>query len=276
MKTDFPRICKRGNSYILRRYVNGKRICFYSRDIEELIEYDKLLDKGIMPAKRIGVGYSEDELNRILPNNRKWKWVKGYDGLYAISDFGDVYSFHKSIKGIRISTTNSKGWYLSFKAISKTGICETIRVHIAVCEAFIGEIPKGYQVHHKNGNKQDNRVGNLEILSPREHCLETIKQNPHCLDGMIAYNKGRIIDDGRKRYAKSKEPKSRFKYGKILQYSLDGEFINSYSNAADAYRDTGVCQRNILQVASKTPFNNKGSVRKQAGGYIWRFEKEVV
>ena len=276
MKTDFPRICKRGNSYILRRYVNGKRICFYSIDIEKLIEYDKLLDKGIMPSKQIGVNYSEDELNSILPNNRKWKWVKGYDGLYAISDFGDVYSFYKSIKGIRISTTNSKGWYLSFKAVSENGICKTIRVHIAVCEAFIGEIPKGYQVHHKNGNKQDNRVGNLEILSPREHCLETIKQNPHCLDGMIAYNKGRIIDDGRKRYAKSKEPKSRFKYGKILQYSLDGEFINSYSNAADAYRDTGVCQRNILQVANKEPYNGKGSVRKQAGGYIWKFEKEVV
>lgn len=60
------------------------------------------------------------------------------------------------------------------------------------------------------------------------------------------------------------------------EISLDGEFINSYSNAADAYRDTGVCQRNILQVASKTPFNDKGSIRKQAGGYIWRFEKEVV
>ena len=62
MKTDFPRICKRGNSYILRRYVKGKRICFYSIDIEKLIEYDKLLDKGIMPDKQIGVNYSEDEL----------------------------------------------------------------------------------------------------------------------------------------------------------------------------------------------------------------------
>ena len=276
METDFPRIYKRGNSYTLRRYVNGKRICFCSIDIEKLIEYDKLLDKGIIPTKQIGVNYSEDELNMILPNGSKWKWIKGYEGLYAISDLGDVYSFYKSIKGIRVSITNSKGWYLSFKAISQKGICETIRVHIAVCEAFIGEIPKGYQVHHKNGNKQDNRVCNLEILSPREHCLETIRQNPHCLDGMIAYNKGRIIDDGRKRYAKSKEPKSRFKYGKILQYSLDGEFINSYTNAADAYRDTGVCQRNILQVANKEPYNDKGSVRKQAGGYIWRFEKEVI
>lgn len=48
--------------------------------------------------------------------------------------------------------------------------------------------------------------------------------------------------------------------------------------ATEASRVTGVCARNILQVADKEPFNSKGSVRKQAGGYIWKFadEKEVV
>lgn len=86
----------------------------------------------------------------------------------------------------------------------------------------------------------------------------------------------RIIDDGRKRYGKSKEPKTRFRNGSILQYSLDGEFINSYYCATEASRVTGVCARNILQVANKEPFNSSGSIRKQAGGYIWKFEKEVV
>ena len=32
---------------------------------------------------------------------------------------------------------------------------------------------------------------------------------------------------------------------------------------------SGVCARNIRQVASKEPYNKKGSVRKQAGGFIW-------
>ena len=36
----------------------------------------------------------------------------------------------------------------------------------------------------------------------------------------------------------------------------------------------GICGRNILQVANKEPYNSKGSVRKQAGGYVWKFEKE--
>ena len=175
-----------------------------------------------------------------------------------------------------MSNINKNGWYLTVNLFNSENKRKTERIHRLVYETFVGKIPKGYQIHHKDGNKQNNMLENLVMLTPKEHTLETIKQNPHCLDGMIAYNKGRIIDDGRKRYAKSKEPKSRFKYGKILQYSLDGEFINSYTNAADAYRDTGVCQRNILQVANKEPYNDKGSVRKQAGGYIWRFEKEVI
>lgn len=256
--------------------MNGKRVCFYSKDIEKLVEYDKLLDKGIMPVKQNGVNYSENELNKILLSDSKWKWIKDYEGLYAISDCGNVYSFQKSIKGDKISTTNSCGWYLSFRAKNKENNTKTLRVHVEVAKAFIGDIPKGYHVHHKDENKQNNAVDNLEIISPREHVLETIKQNPHILDGMIAYNKGKIIDDGRKRYGEPKEPSIRFKKGNILQYSLDGEFINSYYCAAEASRVTGVCARNILQVANKEPFNSSGSIRKQAGGYIWKFEKGVV
>ena len=139
---------------------------------------------------------------------------------------------------------------------------------------FIGEIPKGYHVHHKDGNKQNNRVDNLEILSPKEHSLETVRLNPNYLDGMIAYNKNRFIGGDRKNYFKAE--RKRFTKGKIFQYSLDGEFINSFYTAVDASRETGVCERNILQVANKEPFNKNGAIRKQAGGYIWKFESEVV
>lgn len=65
---------------------------------------------------------------------------------------------------------------------------------------------------------------------------------------------------------------------KIQQYTADGILLAEYVNGEVASRMTGICQRNILQVASKEPFNSKGSVRKQAGGYVWKFadEKEVV
>lgn len=35
-----------------------------------------------------------------------------------------------------------------------------------------------------------------------------------------------------------------------------------------------VCQRNILQVANKEPYNKNGKIRKQAGGFIWKFAIE--
>ncbi|MDR2944054.1 MAG: HNH endonuclease [Methanosarcinales archaeon] len=42
-------------------------------------------------------------------------------------------------------------------------------LHRYVWEKSNGEIPEGYHIHHKNGNCQDNRIENLEMVSPTEH-----------------------------------------------------------------------------------------------------------
>lgn len=85
--------------------------------------------------------------------------------------------------------------------------------------------------------------------------METIKKNKNVIKGMNDYNK----------YVKPK---------RVKQYTLDGVYLAEYVNCEIASRMTGICQRNISQVASKEPYNSKGSVRKQAGGYVWKFEKE--
>lgn len=205
----------------------------------------------------------------------EWKWVKGYENLYAISNYGNVVSLYGNRRYRKLSIKNKNGWYLSFKATDEQKSRKTLRIHIEVVRAFIGDIPKGYHVHHKDGNKQNNYIENLEILSAKEHSEETIKKNPHILDGMIAYNKGRFTGKYKK-YSKNKNPQNRFPKGKILQYTLDGKLVGEYCNSMDAHRKTGVCHRNILQVANKEPYNKNGNTRKQAGGYIWKFEKEVI
>ena len=56
-----------------------------------------------------------------------------------------------------------------YKRIKKNGIFSD--EHRRVWVEHYGEIPKGYIVHHINGNKTDNRIDNLEIMTRKEHCL---------------------------------------------------------------------------------------------------------
>lgn len=46
---------------------------------------------------------------------------------------------------------------------------KTLLAHRVVWEEHHGPIPEGYHVHHKNGDKRDNRIENLEVLSPQDH-----------------------------------------------------------------------------------------------------------
>lgn len=60
--------------------------------------------------------------------------------------------------------------------------------------------------------------------------------------------------------------------GMILQLSMDGKIINKFNNSIEAYKATGVCSRNILQVASHEEYK-PGKTRSQAVGFLWRYEE---
>lgn len=180
-----------------------------------------------------------------------WKDIKGFEGVCQISNMGRLRSFRRGVWYVR-SLVNSKGGYFSVELISGSKR-RYARIHRLVYETFIGEIPKGYEwdVHHINHNKQDNRLENLKLVTRKEHSLE---HHPECrLKRRTERHRRPIIPIG--------------------QYSLDGVFIASFQSCKEASRITGVCARNIHQVAHKTPFNKDGKIRKQAGGYIWRLLK---
>lgn len=48
-------------------------------------------------------------------------------------------------------------------------------VHRMVCETFIGKIPIGFTVNHKNGIKTDNRLSNLEVITHRDNVIHAYK-----------------------------------------------------------------------------------------------------
>ena len=97
-----------------------------------------------------------------------WKPVRGYEGLYEVSDLGNVMRTAKYLNSkdtpIR---TSMRGKYLAL-SLCRDNKKKTHLVHRLVCDAFIG-IPAGLVVNHKNGDKTDNRLVNLEVVTRKEN-----------------------------------------------------------------------------------------------------------
>ena len=183
-----------------------------------------------------------------------WKDIKGFEGIYQISNMGRVKSFKADPNGRILSIKNSKGDYLNI-VLCHGNKRRSVKVHRLVAEAFVPNPHNKPEVNHIDGNKQNNRADNLEWVTRAENHRHALALNPDMTKGMIKYN--------------------RFIRAKIVQqFTLDGRYVAEYRNSAEAARATGVCQRNILQVANRDEYR-PGKTRRQAGGFIWRFKPEA-
>lgn len=96
--------------------------------------------------------------------SEKWKPINGYDGQYLVSDCGNVKSLKAWNDGqqerLLKQGTNRKGYKVV--SLSKNSKVKHFTVHRLVALAFIPNPHNFNQVNHKNEDKTDNRVCNLE------------------------------------------------------------------------------------------------------------------
>lgn len=109
-------------------------------------------------------------------NMEIFKDVIGYEGKYFVSNLGNIKSSPKTHrrKEIILKTMPLKGGYLTVDLCKDKLVTKTL-VHRIVANAFIPNPENKPQVNHINGNKQDNRVENLEWVTHSENQLHSIK-----------------------------------------------------------------------------------------------------
>ena len=135
--------------------------------------------------------------------NEIFKDIPNYEGIYQVSNLGNVRSLERKVKHhkggfklvkeriLSLETTN-KGYLRA--SLSKNNITKRYGVHQLVAMAFLSHTTCGYKmvVNHKNFIRNDNRVNNLEIISQRENSnRKHIKSNSKYVGVYKSWNKWR-------------------------------------------------------------------------------------
>ena len=147
------------------------------------------------------------------------KDIVGYEGLYAITSCGKVWSYRSKIF---LKPQTDKDGYL-IVGLHKEGQNKTCFIHRLVAEAYIPNPDNLPQVNHKDEVKTNNCLQNLEWCDPKYNT-----------------NYGTRIK-------KIKKP--------ILQYTLNGEFVREWPSAADVGRKVRANICYCLRGRTKTAYN---------------------
>lgn len=193
-----------------------------------------------------------------------WRDIKGYEGLYQISNEGKVKSLPREWKCARNESGNrhrneiimSPQLRLNYYRVRlvKDGVGKNKSVHRLVAETFIDNPDKKPVIDHINGNPIDNRVENLRWCTQEEN------------NGFELHRKnvGKALL-GRKHSEETIEKIRKKLYKSVNQYDLDGNFIATYASAKEAAKITNSNYVSICQCCTGR--------NKTANGYIWKYEK---
>ena len=183
-----------------------------------------------------------------------WKDVVGYEGYYQVSNLGRVKSvdrivimknqfceFEKMRKSKLLKTAKLKSGYMQV-GLCKNGIMTNKRIHRLVCESFIENKNNYPIINHKDENKANNNVDNLEWCTH-------------------SYNRNYGTTPGKMRNININDPKKSKKVAQIK----NGKIIAIFPSAAEVQRTLGYMLSNIKSCCNNKPHH------KTAYGYEWKF-----
>ena len=187
-----------------------------------------------------------------------WKDIKGYEGYYQVSNYGNVKSLDRTVfyknrrvvkyKGKLLKTICNKYGYLYLR-ISKNNFIKHKYVSRLVAEAFIKKPFNKNTVNHIDGNKTNNHASNLEWCTQKENIQH-------------AWNVG-LCESVRTSKNKNKPQKP------VVMYKGEQEFLifDSMTEAARAMGNIG------FLCGISNCCNGKG---KLSNGYQWKYASVQV
>lgn len=176
-----------------------------------------------------------------------WKEIDGYDGFYEISNLGRCKTHYAlgsgkyTEEGRIIKPVKCSNGYLEYQ-LRKDGKRKCHMAHRLVAQAFIPNPDNKEEVNHIDECITNNKVDNLEWVTPKENC-----------------NYG----------TRNKRSIENHKYNKIIQLTLEGEYIATHNDAKEASKVVGLTGSSCIIRCCK-------GENKQSKGYKWMYEKDYL
>ena len=114
-------------------------------------------------------------MTTITINNCVYSVHPIYD-LYAGSEDGNIINI---IKKVPNKGNKQRDGYMRISVRKYGGMQKRYRVHRFIYECFNGVIPEGKEIDHINNNKEDNRLCNLQLMTPQQNCKKSAKNRDY-------------------------------------------------------------------------------------------------
>lgn len=100
-----------------------------------------------------------------------WKDIPGYEGRYQASNTGKVKSMNYRHSGVPriLAPCSTRSGYKYVEISNSDKKFKNHYIHRLVWKTFVGPIPEGLQINHKDENKSNNSLENLEIMTPKQN-----------------------------------------------------------------------------------------------------------